>query len=291
MRQDEPDYLFDRRGPIDLDVARLERTLAVYRHRRRRTWPAALAVAAMIALGIGVAGWWVNQPMAWGAHTASCAGCVWAPGEALDTSQEARASLERRGTLVAAAGTSVRRLPDAEGARLALEQGEIRVELVAPPRWLIVSLPGVSLVDLGCAYTARVDPSGHGAVAVDAGWVALEGSGPASRLPAGTMAATWPDGRTGLPVHHGASDALIAAVDAFDLGRAGPGAVLAAATRAQDALTVWHLVERTEGAQRRAVIDALDALVPGDLPRSDLLSSLDPTALDASLAYVVASTL
>ena len=63
-RMHQDDYLWDRSGPVEADVARLERLLGGYRHgnaprrahaprqravRPRRRWRIALAVAALLA--------------------------------------------------------------------------------------------------------------------------------------------------------------------------------------------------------------------------------------------------
>lgn len=288
---DEPDYLFDAQGPPDQGVVRLERALGTLRHRPPSRVPrAALALAAAAVLAVGLAWWAGRGPDPWATRTAGCDGCVWAEGALLDASIDAEALLALRGTVDVRAGSRVRRLASPDGARLALEAGEIAVRVDAPPRWLVVDLPGVRLVDLGCAYTARVDAAGHGWVSVDTGQVALEGSS-TSRLPAGTLAATWPDGRVGLPVARGADDALVAAVDGLSRGSASASDVLAAARRPEDAVTVWNLLSRVDPSGRVAVLDALDALVPGEIRDRDAVLALDPSALDASFAYLVGATL
>ena len=281
------DYLFDGSGPVDLEVARLEKALRPLRHRPPRSRAPWLAGAAVAALALIVAVWWAQGPVPWSSTTASCSGCVWEAGTSLDTTGPAEALVADRGTLWATPGTAVRRL---EGARLALDRGEIRVQVAAPPRWLIVELPGVNLVDLGCAYTARVDGAGNAVVQVDTGWVRLEGT-TSTTLPAGTVAASWPSGHTGLPVARGASGRLVARVDAYDRGEGTVDDVLAEAVRPEDAITLWHLIERVAPDQRGAVIEALAGVVPGELPGRTGLGELDPDALQSSLAYVVASTL
>ena len=81
MRGDGDDYLWDRSGPVDPEIARLERLLGGYAHagtprrartgaargarRPRRRWRIALAAAAMLAVcAIGVRGWY-QQRLQW----------------------------------------------------------------------------------------------------------------------------------------------------------------------------------------------------------------------------------
>lgn len=289
------DYLFDGEGPPDLEVARLERDLRPFRYQapgrspwRATGWAVALAAAALLVVAL----WQARGPAPWSVQTASCQGCTWEEGTPLDTSAEAVAQLADRGTLAARAGTQVTLLHRAPHARLALERGTLDVAVDAPARWLVVQLPGVDLVDLGCAYTVAVDQGGHGVVHVRGGWVALEGDS-TTHVPAGAAAATWPSGHAGLPVVEGAGAALVAAVDAFDRGSTeAAGAVIAHAGRPQDALTLWHLLQRVEPGGRVPVVQRLRGVTPGALPATDAaLLGLDPDALDQTLAYLVGATM
>lgn len=273
------DWLFDGTPPAEL------RGLRAFRHDapRRPTavaWGAAAAAVGMALFAIP------RGPAPWSTQTASCAGCTWAEGALLDTTTAATARLDDRGELRARARTVVRRL-EGEGAHLALEQGTVDVLVDAPADWLRIQLPGVELVDLGCAFRASVDPEGHGVVAVGSGAVALRGTGPETVLPAGTMAATWPDGHAGLAVSVDADDAFVSLVDAADRG--GPMAPVLAAATLDDAITVWHLLDRAD--DRRVVVDRLEALLGADhVDREGLLSD-DDQAEEAALAYVIGRTL
>ncbi|MCB9670441.1 MAG: hypothetical protein H6734_13270 [Alphaproteobacteria bacterium] len=281
------DYLFDGGGTPDPEVARLESLLAPYAHRPRRGRTTWVALAAVVLLGVGaMLALQMRSEGAWSASTASCSGCTWEAGAWLDTSAEARARLADRGEVVATPGTRVRR-ETADGARLTLEVGRLDVRLDAPARWLLVQVPGVEVVDLGCAYALEVAPDGTAVLEVRSGAVALEGRGPRSFVPAGAVAASWPDGRTGMPVAVGADASLVAAVDGYDRGELGPDGVVAAARSPADALTLWHLVQRVAPAERERVAMRVGELVaPAEVDREGL-ARLDPTVLDATLGLVL----
>src|SRR5438876_5638107 len=92
---------------------------------------------------------------------------------------------------------------------------------------------------------------------------------------------------TGLRARHavrgGCIQALRQAVAAFDFANGGPAAVrrALAAARSEDAVSLWHLLERVDPSLRRAVYDRLASLVP---PPAGVTSEgalrLDRTTLD-----------
>ena len=283
------DYLFDREGPAEADVLALEEALSPLRHGApRRVRPAALgAVGALLLLLTVTALWMTRGPEAWSVQTASCAGCTWVEGAWLDTTRAASARLADRGEAWVSAGGELRLVDRDERAHLELHRGRLEVRVDAPPRWLTVSVPGVDVVDLGCAYVVDVRDDGTGVVAVQSGAVALEGTGAHSVLPAGTMAATWPDGHTGLPVVVGADPAFVAVVDAADRG--GPLQPVLSQAGRDDAITVWHLLERA--SDRGVVVDKLQRLL-GELPVEEArLRAGDAEARDELLAYIIGRTL
>jgi len=286
------DYLFDGSGPPDPEVEHLEALLEPYRSRPRQrlALPMGLAMAAVALLILGGLWWTQRGPAPWSVQTASCDGCVWEAGDWLDTEREATAQIARRGWLEASPDTRIRR-DDSPVAHFTLERGGLDVFVVAPPRWLTVSIPGVDVVDLGCAYSLTVAEDGTGIVAVSAGSVRLEGKGDPTYLHAGTMAATWPEGRTGLPIRRDAPDTLVQAADAFDRGSGEVEALLAEA-RTADAVTLWQLLFRVSMGQRAQVLDRLEELLGEAFPvdRGRLIR-LDPEAMETALARVVGQTL
>ncbi|HEX9819014.1 MAG TPA: hypothetical protein VGD07_05300, partial [Methylomirabilota bacterium] len=88
----------------------------------------------------------------------------------------------------------------------------------------------------------------------------------------------------GVPVVAGASDAFRRALEALEFEAQGEAALrrVLALARRDDALSLWHLLPRTEGASRTAVYDRLAELVPppAGVTREAVLR-LDRDALDA----------
>lgn len=177
-----------------------------------------------------------------------------------------RLAVGRIGIVDVAPGSRVRVLtarPDEY--RLDLARGEISAVINAPPRLFFVETPVSTVVDLGCAYTMRVDDEGGGGMLrVTGGWASLEWSGRESLVPAGaschTRAATGP----GTPAFDDATPALRNALQAFDFENAGSAALdtILTEARVRDTLTLWHLLSRVEAADRARVFDRIVALVP-----------------------------
>jgi hypothetical protein len=85
------------------------------------------------------------------------------------------------------------------------------------------------------------------------------------------MCATRPHVGPGTPYFEDASTALKSALSSFDADTAGGGTresraaalqMVLSQARPRDALTLWHLLFRTEGAERESVYARLSALVP-----------------------------
>jgi len=148
--------------------------------------------------------------------------------------------------------------------RLALARGEIYAKVDAPPRLFFVETPAGTAVDLGCAYTLAVDSSGNGLIHVTGGYVEFDWSGRRSIVPLGFLAVTRPGFGPGTPYAEDAPDALRAELGAFDFANGGAGAArrALAAARAEDAVSLWHLLARVDTPLRVVVYDRLAALVP-----------------------------
>ncbi len=144
--------------------------------------------------------------------------------------------------------------------RLELARGSLHAFIWAPPRIFFVDTPSATAVDLGCAYTLTVADNGDGELRVTSGYVALEHGGRESIIPASAMCLTRRGSGPGTPFANDAPDALRAALKRFDFERAAAGEVIPiilAQARAEDAVTLWHLLARTKGAERAAVFDLL----------------------------------
>ncbi len=295
-------YLWDKSGDPDPEVEGLEKLLGPFRHNRPAPeFPAApraprrfsflplpgvgtatLAVAASVVLVV-VGSWYAlreSRP-AWavvrlagtprvGSSAIGESGRL-AVGESLETDAASRARIEvgAIGEVEVEPNTRIRlvRARSTEH-RLALDRGTMHAAIWAPPRLFFVNTPSAEAVDLGCRYTLQVDPSGAGLLHVTFGWVAFEQRGSESFVPAGAMCATRPGVGPGTPYFEDASVALRGALERLEFSAGDPAAradalrVVLAEARPRDALTLWHLLSRTEGLERARVYDRLAELVP-----------------------------
>lgn len=246
------DYLWDRSGPVDLEVARLERLLRGHAHAnaprraravaaaesrppaRGRAWRAAWAVAAVLAVcAIGGRAWF-QQRLHWDAgapwQVIAQQGDVRIDGRA----QQARA-LAPAGVLQTGAGATTRlraagigEVAVGQGSRLRLvetrtgrhrvqlEQGSLWARVWAPPGQFGVDVAGAEVIDLGCEFLIQVDAAGNGSLRVLSGWVQVDNLRREVLVPQGTQVRVNGDGAAGTPHAFGASDAFVAALAAID---------------------------------------------------------------------------
>ncbi|MGI8744276.1 MAG: FecR domain-containing protein [Bryobacteraceae bacterium] len=258
-------YLWDKSGEPDAGIEGLEKLLSPLGHRserifvlpRRTRWiPIAMAASLLIIVG---ASWLaVHRNRAAWQVSGDARVTRLARGQSLrtDASSHAKLELESVGEVEIEPNSqvSVMTLGSAE-QRLDLKRGKISALIWAPPGQFFVNTPSVVTVDLGCAYTLEVDASGASLVKVTAGWVAFEGKGDESFIPATAACLTRPGNGPGIPYYEDASDALKSAVD--------QGAVpqILTEVRPRDAITVWHLLRRVPVDQRGPVFDRLAKLI------------------------------
>jgi hypothetical protein len=149
--------------------------------------------------------------------------------------------------------------------RLQLAHGTLSAMIWAPPRLFFVETPSATAVDLGCAYTLKVDDAGNGTLQVEAGFVALEDRGRESIVPYRHLCLTRRGRGPGTPFALDAPEALRAALQRFDFSALADASVAAtvaeiiALARPEDGVTLWHLLTRAPELQRPAVYDALAA--------------------------------
>jgi hypothetical protein len=185
-------------------------------------------------------------------------------GEWLETDPQSRAKLEI-GAIgqVSVEPNSRLRLVGATATdhRLELVRGEMSALIWAPPRLFFVNTPSATAIDLGCAYTLKVDDRGAGELRVTSGYVALEHDGRESIIPAGQRCITRPGAGPGTPFASDAPATLRAALTEFDFDApARRGAALRqvlAEARPDDYVMLWHLLARAEPPQRGQVFDVL----------------------------------
>jgi hypothetical protein len=197
------------------------------------------------------------------------------PGDALATGPDrARLTVGTIGHVDAGPGTEVTLLAARWSEhRLALSRGSLHASISAPPRIFVVETPSGTAVDMGCEYTLDVDSAGTSTIRVTLGWVSF-GDHSLSLVPAGMQVRARKGGAMGTPVRTDAPAELRRALEAFDTPAPGDSALDRALTaaRAADAVSLWHLVYRTDRARRTRVLDRLTALVPlrTDIPRAAL---------------------
>jgi FecR-like protein len=167
--------------------------------------------------------------------------------------------------------------------RLALAYGSIHAKVDAPPRIFFVETPAGTAIDLGCEYTLETDRTGRGLIHVTGGTVEFAAGGTRSIVPLGAYAMTRPGQAPGIPYLEDAPAALRAALASFDFEQGGAAAARQAlvSARAEDALSLWHLLTRVDAALRGEVYDRLAALVPppAGVTREGALTQ-DPATLE-----------
>ena len=283
------DYLWDRSGDADPDVARLEALMSPLAHdaplrvrRRRAPW---IVASVAVAAAAGVVAWWQWPGAGPSPCTATtgfkftsrggpveCGGAAALSGElpiggVLDTgAHEADLAIADIGKARLGARTKVRLDgTSATGHHLTLEQGQMHARVAAPPRLFQVSTKSTEVTDLGCEYTIQIDAAGAGQIRVQTGRVELQTkSGAIVVATRKTSTAILPGRQPGLPVGDDASPALLGAVEDYQRGK--PGAIdriLAAAT-ANDAITVINLaaVLGDDRVHKHAVLQRLAELSP-----------------------------
>ena len=294
-------YLWDRTGPLDKDVARLEALLGHFAAPADDEWtplalpvtPAStqgpvpwrtwLAAAALVLVSIGIAWLTPRQELAgdpWrvarveGTPTIAAAPLARhsrvVPGRWLET--DARSSavvfVGRIGRLEVEPDSRLRLLTASAGEhRAELVSGTIHAQIWAPAGQFVIDTPSATAIDLGCAYTLTMDRQGVGLITVEGGWVGFEHNGREAFIPAGATGRTYPGSGPGTPTYTEASAALRAAVDAIDqagrsAAQAAPLEIVLREARPEDALTLWHLLDRVDTTLAPLVVDRLQALVP-----------------------------
>jgi len=297
------DYLWDRSGPPDEEIAALERVLSPLAQPQppapltlaawgaspaERRGPATfvlLPLAAAATIALAVAPLWLRT-------AATSATPPWAVVEVEGAASIASHTVNERSTLSAgqslrtgprghvvlalgpvghveiAPGSEVTLLPAATGRYLFhLDRGAVTALIWADPGRFFIDTHSSRAVDLGCAYTLRVDARGEGELHVTTGWVGFQMRDRQALIPAGAMCRTHAHGGPGTPYFEDAPAALRSAVDTIDgdadvaMRAAALDSALAAA-RPRDALTLWHLLQRVDAEERGRVYDRLAAIVP-----------------------------
>jgi hypothetical protein len=296
------DYLWDRTGEADPEIAHLEDVLGKLRwqrtlpasppartpHRWRATRLMTIAATAVVALG---AVFFVRQMQtpapvtSWrltlGARKASGVHA----GQVIETAEHGTLESDFVGEVNIEPNSRLRLLAARDDEqRLALDHGTIHALIWAPPARFVVDTPSAKTVDLGCQYTLRVAHDGNGFLTVEMGWVAFESHNIESFIPAGAACTTRRGHGPDTPHFIDAPSALTKAVAQFDLtGSVQALQTAVAAARPRDGLTLWHLLQRTHGPERAEVFDRFAALVslPPSVTRQSILQG-DQKSMDTA---------
>jgi len=296
MTEMPDDYLWDPSGEPDAEIVRLEALLKPLRHKdvalllparapaRRRYASAAMQVltaAASLVLVVGAA-WFASAIRSKGWTVQSLAGAPSVAdtlidassrlpvGEVLTTDAGSRARIDvgSIGIVDVEPNSRVRLITSRAGEhRLALDRGQIRALIWAPPRLFFVNTPSATAIDLGCAYRLEVDDRGWGTIRVESGWVAFEYDGVESFVPTNAVCSTRPGFGPGTPCYEDAVPGFAEALTILDFTPATDarrGAALdtvLAGARVKDAFTLWHLLSRGTPEERGRVYDRMAALV------------------------------
>lgn len=251
----QDDYLWDRKGPADPEIARLERLLGIYAHaaaprrplrappslarhdasRPRRRWRAGFAVAAVLTLCAVGARTWYQQRLLWdagrpwqvvsqqgelriGGRTADASAVLGTTG-LLETGNAAMVRLRAAGIgeVAIGEGSRVRLVETRTGRhRMQLQQGSLWARVWAPPGQFWVGVPGAEVIDMGCEFLLQVDADGNGTLRVRSGWVQVDNYRREVLVPQGARVRLDGSGAAGTPYADDASAAFVAALDAID---------------------------------------------------------------------------
>ncbi len=290
------DYLWDRSGEPDPEVAALEKLLAPLAHDPARAYAGPSAgnrrglrgIAFLVGLGAlgAVAATLVlvlrhppEMPLV-GPEGQLAAGSVI---ETTDRAKELELG-KHLGTITLGPGSllRVKRLARDE-ARFALDRGKLTafVTLEAKPRFFNVETPATTCVDLGCKYTLDVSKEGDAYVHVLTGRVCFQDGDREVYVPMGACCHARRGVGAGTPrFEDGKSPpALIAALRSFDDAtepaereelagcalKAVEASVEASKDR-RDTLSAWHLLQDKDDSIVKAAAATLDKVFPGKNP-------------------------
>lgn len=305
-----PDYLWDRSGPADPEVQKLETLLANYRMAERplrfparepqglsiRAWRLgfALAVCAVIALAL----------FAYRAYNTAKSGYPFLAeqghpdvegrsmksgilhvGQSLETTagERVRIQVATIGEVEVRDQSQLKLLESREGRqRLAMPYGTMHARIYAPPAVFVVDTPAARAIDLGCEYTLKVDKNGNGHLSVDLGWVQLEYSGTKSLVPSGMVAEIASGGLITPAYYPDATQSFRESLVRWSVSdtmtdpeRLQLLDTLLKEARLRDSMTLVNLFFRTHSSAERAhLFDRLNQLVPAppEVKRDDVVS-------------------
>jgi hypothetical protein len=292
------DYLWDRSGPPDPEIQRLERLLGQYGYRKqtaaRPLWraprvlvPLAMAAALVLAFGIwnasrqGPGLSWDVRPLvgtptvdaeAIGPNTSLQTG-GWLETNAISRAEIFVANI---GIVEVESNTRVELTGDrASGYRLKLSHGTVHATINETDAGFVIETAAARAVDLGADYYLSVNNDGGASLCVISGSVALESDDRRSIVPAGAVCQTKPKIGPGTPHCEHAPEEFSDALERFDFGGFSSDALTAVLTQAGpcDLIPLWHLLRRVDAGERGRVYDCMAAFAapPAGVTRDGIL--------------------
>jgi hypothetical protein len=284
-------YLWDRSGPSDVEVERLERLLGRYRLETLpplRVTPAPpirvwmWAAAACLAIAVSVLGYRIyRQHRASTCEIASVRGAVRVNNAAVHQSAslkagdrievggdgEARIRVGTIGEIVVGPESLLSLTQFDRRRRFMLERGSIEAGIIAAPYVFVIDTPFATAYDLGCAYKLEIAPEGDGRIEVTSGWVVLQNSETESLVGAGTIAEIRRGQAPGIPVRSAAFAAFsteVRTISFDDSPQARMQALMAILpnTTKEDVIMLVNLLWHVDPAGRGAVFDRLASFYP-----------------------------
>ena len=284
MTEPRPDWLWDRSGPPDPELAALERLLRPLGHDgrplrelpappriARRWWLLAAAAALLLALGGGLWLWPRARELAPGAAS-----------RAFATGKTAR-KIELGDLVTITLQPGSKLLFDhwqpGKEALFKLEQGALAAHVAPPPavqpRFFLMDTPRGRVVDMGCDYVLKLLDDGSAYIDVLTGGVQFEFGDRRVFVPAGASTTVTKDLGASTPLLRGTDLDLRKAVQEFDMvtakglaearGRALKAVLAACRQPRESSLVLWHLLLDPEPAFRaeaeQKLIDLVGPLV------------------------------
>ena len=301
----EEDYLWDRSGEPPPEVAHLEYVLERLRwsgtqpdlsRAKPVSWlwnkrPWFIAAAALVVLGVGGAflarRMGMPQPVtSWELSLAGQKPSAVRSGQVIETgTTSATMESEFVGEVEIDPNSRLRLLATQEEQhRLALDHGTIHAYIWAPPTRFVVDTPAAKAVDLGCQYTLSVGKDGKGFLSVEMGWVAFQWKAIESFIPEGAACTTRMGYGPDTPYFLDAAEAFTKSLAEFDhTGNEQAMRLVLSTARPRDALTLWHMLQRTQGRERGEIFDRFAELVnlPSSVTREGILCG-DRKGLDTA---------
>lgn len=154
---------------------------------------------------------------------------------------------------------------DPNNNRFSLTSGTLQATVWAPPRLFFVETPSATAIDLGCAYTLSVDGEGRARLCVTSGWVALEKSGHEEVVvPSGAVCETRPQHGPGTPYFGGASDEFRHALARFDFEGASSEDLETVLRESNmcELFTLWQLLPSVRDEHRGMIFDRMSQIMP-----------------------------